>query len=575
MRHRMGRRSFLAGLVGGGLARPLWARSSGSQSVSGPVLPTFADVTAQSKVEFRCAASHTLQKYLIETMVGGVAMFDYNGDGRLDLFFVNGAALRDPMPPGTMPDKSDPRYWNRLYRNSGDGTFTDVTEGAGVKGHSYGMGVAIGDYDNDGRPDIYVTNYGKNILYHNNGNGTFSDVTARAGVAAGGWSASACWVDYDRDGKLDLIVSRYLQWDFGNNPWCGDRGAGSRGYCHPDVFKPMTHIVYHNNGDGTFTDVTEKAGLANSPGNGLGIAFNDFDLDGWPDIVVANDALPQQLFRNNRSGTFTEVGLTSGLAYDEDGQTFSGMGVSFEDFDNDGWPDIFIGDLANQKYALYRNRKGTFEYVTGISGVGGITMLHSGWGTAFVDYDNDGWKDLFVAQSHVMDNIERIQPSIRYLEPLLMMRNVRGKFEDVSKSCGPPFQMPMAARGVAFGDLDNDGYIDMAINVNEGDAIILQNQGTGNHWILINTVGTVSNRDGIGARIHCVTESGLEQWAMVSTAGSYQSSSDKRVHFGLGLDKTIKLLEITWPSGIVQKLEKVAADQVLTVREPDKAKAWK
>jgi hypothetical protein len=329
--------------------------------------------------------------------------------------------------------------------------------------------------------------------------------------------------------------------------------------------------VYHNNGDGTFTDLTAEAGLANLPGNGLGISFNDFNLDGWPDIIVANDKLPQQLFRNSHNGKFTEVALDTGLAFDEDGATFSGMGVNFQDYDNDGWPDIFIGDLANQKYALYRNRKGAFEYVTAPTGVGRITMRHSGWGTAFVDYDNDGWKDLFVAQSHVMDNIELSQPSLRYLEPLLMMRNVKGRFEDVSEHCGPAFQRPMASRGVAFGDLNNDGFVDMAISVLDGDAVILQNLGNGNHWILIDTVGTVSNRDGIGARIHCVSESGLEQWATVNTAGSYQSSSDKRVHFGLGADKSIKLLEIAWPSGIVQKLDKVAADQVLTVREPKTA----
>ncbi len=378
-------------------------------------------------------------------------------------------------------------------------------------------------------------------------------------------------MDYDRDGNLDLIVSRYLQWDIHNNPWCGDGVAGNRSYCHPNVFKPVTHIVYHNNGDGTFTDVSDKAGLANLPGNGLGISFNDFNLDGWPDIIVANDKLPQQLFRNNHNGTFTEVALDTGLAFDEDGATFSGMGVNFEDYNNDGWPDVFIGDLGNQKYAVYRNRKGAFEYVTGQTGVGNITMRHSGWGTAFVDYDNDGWKDLFVAQSHVMDNIELSQPSLRYLEPLLMMRNVKGRFEDVSEHCGPAFQRPMASRGAAFGDLNNDGFVDVAVNVLDGDAVILQNLGNGNHWILIDTVGSVSNRDGIGARIHCVAESGLEQWATVSTAGSYQSSSDKRVHFGLGADKSIKLLEIVWPSGIVQKLDQVAADQVLTVREPKTA----
>jgi hypothetical protein len=555
MSYRLHRRSFLAALAGGAFA-------------GRPPLPVFADVSAASGVTFRCNSSKTSQKYLIEAMTGGVAMLDYDGDGRLDLFFVNGAALRDPMPAGRLPDKSDPKFWNRLYHNNGDGTFSDVTARAGVKGHSYGMGVAVADYDNDGRPDIYVTNYGGNILYHNNGDGTFTDVTAKAGVASAGWSSSACWVDYDRDGHLDLIVSRYLKWNFRGNPWCGDRVADYRAYCHPDVFAPTAHAVYHNNGDGTFTDATVKAGLSTAPGNGLGIAFNDFDLDGWPDILVANDALPQQLFRNNRNGTFSEVALDRGLAYDEDAHAFSGMGVGFEDYDNDGWPDVFIDNLAGQKYALYRNRKGLFEYASGPAGIGGITLRHSGWGAGFMDYDNDGWKDLFVAQGHVLDTIERSQPSVHYREPLLMMRNVNGKFEDVSSRCGPAFRAPLAARGVAIGDLDNDGFLDIAINVLDGNAMILRNRGNGNHWLLVNTVGSASNRDGIGARIRCVSKSGLEQWSTVSTAGSYQSSSDKRVHFGLGADKEIRLLEITWPSGQLQKIENIAADRVITIREP-------
>ncbi len=561
----LSRRRLLRSMVGSSFGLAL-----GSSRGTGSAFPTFADVTRQSGIDFYCEPSKTSQKYLVETMVGGVAMFDYDNDGRLDLFFTNGAKLDDPMPKGKMPDKSDPKYWNRLYRNNGDGTFTDVTEKAGVRGHSYGMGCAVGDYDNDGNADLYITNYGRNILYHNNGDGTFTDVTEKAGVAAGGWSSSACFVDYDRDGRLDLIVSRYLQWDIQNNPWCGDRAIGYHGYCHPDVFKPITHVVYHNNGDGTFTDVSEKCGIGKHPGNGLGISFNDFDLDGWPDILVANDALPQQLFRNNRNGTFTEVALASGLAYDEDANVFSGMGVDFADYDNDGWPDVVVGDLANQKYAFYRNQKGTFEYVTGTTGVGGITQLHSGWGLKFADFDNDGWKDLFVAQSHVMDNIEKVQPYVSYLEPMLMMRNNRGKFEDISAQCGPVFKVRMAARGVAFGDLDNDGFIDMAVNVLQGRALILKNQGNDHHWILINTVGSASNRDGIGARIHVVSASGQEQWAIVSAAGSYQSSNDKRVHFGLGRDTAISVLEIQWPSGTLQKLENVKADQILTIKEPPK-----
>jgi hypothetical protein len=564
----MNRRDFLAAVAG----QRLWTPRLRGQPRSAPPakLPVFSDVTAKSGIDFLCAASHTSQKYLLETMVGGVAMFDFDNNGRMDLFFVNGAALKESMPAGVEPDKSEPKYWNRLYRNNGDGTFTDVTERAGVRGHSYGQGVAVGDYDNDGFQDLYVTNYGRNILYHNNGDGTFTDVTQKAGVGAGGWSSGACFIDYDRDGRLDLIVGRYLDWDLHKNPWCGDESRKFRAYCHPDVFRPASPLVYHNNGDGTFTEVTAKAGFSGHPGNALGIDFNDFDLDGWPDILVANDALPQQLFRNNRDGTFTEIAESLGLAYDEDGRTYSGMGLSFADYDNDGRPDVFIGDLANQKYALYRNAGQAFDYVTNATGVGAITLTHSAWGTRFFDYDNDGWKDLFVAQGHVMDNIEQTQPLFHYREPLLLMRNVGGKFQDVSKNAGSPFSVPLAARGAAFGDLDNDGFIDIAVNCNDGRALILRNMGNENSWLTVDAVGTVSNRDGIGARVHVVGESGLHQYAIVSAAGSYLSSSDKRVHFGLGRDRRVKLVEIFWPSGIPQQFRDVAVNQHLVATEPSR-----
>ena len=533
-------------------------------------LPVFLDTTAKAGITFQLLSSRTAQKYLIESMPGGVAMLDYDGDGFEDLFFVNGARLQNPMPPGAAPDKSDPKYWNRLYRNNGHGGFIDVTEKTGLQGQSYGMGVAVGDYDNDGRPDLYVTNFGRNILYHNNGDGTFTDVTEKAGVAGGGWSSSALFVDYDRDGYLDLFVARYLDWDFSKNMPCGAPDRGQPAYCHPDVFKSATYILYHNNGDGTFTDVSAKSGIAAAPGRGLGSAFNDYDQDGWPDILVANDAIAEQLFHNKRDGTFSEVGLAAGLAYDEDGHAFSGMGVAFEDYDNDGWPDIFIGDLANQKYALFHNVKGSFQYVSGTTGVARMTMAHSGWGTAFFDYDNDGWKDLFVAQSHVMDNIEYFQGNVRYREPLLLLRNLQGRFEDVSAQSGEPFHPVQAARGAAFGDLDNDGQIDIVVSCLDGKPMLLHNQGSPNHWLTINTVGTASNRDGIGARLHLVSESGASQYATVTTGGSYFSANDKRAHFGLGRDRSVRSLEIAWPSGAIQTLHDLAVDRILTVREPPK-----
>jgi len=559
----MDRRSFLLSLAAGALARPL------AQVAKPKPLPYFVDATSKSGIHFRHQASRTSQKYLPESMGAGVAMFDYDNNGYQDLFFVNGAKLLDPVPRGVSPDKSDPRFWNRMYRNNRDGTFTDVTESAGLRGYSYGMGVAAGDYDNDGYTDLLVTNLGGNTLYHNNGNGTFTDVTAKAGVGGSGWCAGACFLDYDRDGLLDLIVTRYLDWDFATNVYCGLHRQGYRSYCHPDQFSAVSCLVFHNNGNGTFTDVSKSCGIALSPGKALGIAMNDFDRDGWPDIFVANDSFPQQLFRNNRNGTFSEVALESGLAYNQDGKTFAGMGADFADYDNDGWPDVFVNALANQRYALFRNSKGSFDDVSDSSGIGGITMQHSGWGTKMLDYDNDGWRDVFVAQGHVMDNIELTDPSLRYREPLLLMKNTEGKFRNVSNESGAAFQVPLSARGAAFGDLDNDGFIDIAINCNDGPAIVLRNQGgNANHWLLIHLVGSVSNRDGLGAAIRIVSEEGPEQYALASSAGSYLSASDKRVHFGLGTSRRVRLLEITWPSGIVQRMNSLDANQIVTVHEP-------
>jgi hypothetical protein len=559
----MDRRSFLLSLAAGALARPL------AQAAKHKPLPYFVDATSKSGIHFRHQASRTSQKYLPESMGAGVAMFDYDNNGYQDLFFVNGAKLLDPMPRGASPDKSDPRFWNRMYRNNGDGTFTDVTESAGLRGYSYGMGVATGDYDNDGYTDLLVTNLGGNTLYHNNGNGTFTDVTPKAGVGGSGWCAGACFVDYDRDGLLDLIVTRYLDWDFATSVYCGLHRPGYRSYCHPDQFSAVSCLVYHNNGNGTFTDVSKSCGVALSPGKALGIAMNDFDRDGWPDIFVANDSFPQQLFRNNRNGTFSEVALESGLAYNQDGKTFAGMGADFADYDNDGWPDVFVNALANQRYALFQNSKGSFEDVSDSSGIAGITMQHSGWGTKMLDYDNDGWRDVFVAQGHVMDNIELTDPSLRYREPLLLMKNTGGKFRNVSNESGAAFQVPLSARGAAFGDLDNDGFIDIAVNCNDGPAIVLRNQGgNANHWLLIHLVGSVSNRDGLGAAIRIVSEEGPEQYALASSAGSYLSASDKRVHFGLGTSRRVRLLEITWPSGIIQRMNSLDANQIVTVHEP-------
>jgi hypothetical protein len=531
----------------------------------------FSDMTEQSKVNFTQENSATSNKYLIETMGGGVAVFDYDNDGRLDIFFTNGALIADPMPDGAMPDKSDKKFWNRLYHQNADGTFTDVTERAGLTGMPqgfYSMGVAVGDYDNDGFEDLYVTGYGGNILYHNNGNGTFTDITEKAGVRAEGWSASAGFFDYDNDGKLDLFVTRYINWTFKTNRYCGEKRPGFRAYCHPDNYDGLTNILYHNNGDGTFTDVSEKAGIANPHGKGLGVAFADYDGDGFTDVFVANDSVQCFLYHNNGNGTFTETGLLAGVGYNEDGKTFAGMGIDFSDYDNDGRPDIVVTDLSNERYMLFRNDgDGTFRDVTNLSGIGSATLAFSGWSTHLFDYDNDGWKDLFVAQSHVMDTIEKTSPNLRYLEPPLLLRNVSGHFARVL--AGEAFQREWAGRGAAFGDIDNDGDIDIVVSNLGQKAYLLRNDGGNrNNWIGIETVGTKSNRDGIGARIKVVSSSGLTQYFTVNTAVGYLSASDKRIVAGLGKDSSAKLIEIHWPSGVVQKFENVKARQYFKAIEP-------
>ncbi|HKF05848.1 MAG TPA: CRTAC1 family protein [Candidatus Sulfotelmatobacter sp.] len=532
----------------------------------------FTDITAQSHIDFTQENSATSNKYLIETMGGGVAVFDYDNDGRLDIFFTSGALISDPMPDGKMPDKSNKKFWNRLYHQNADGTFTDVTEHAGLTGMPqgyYSMGVAVGDFDNDGFEDLYLTGYGGNILYHNNGDGTFKDVTEKAGVKGGNWSASAGFFDYDNDGKLDLFVTRYVDWTFKTNRYCGERPPnGVRSYCHPDNYDGLTNILYHNNGDGTFTDVSQKAGIANPHGKGLGVSFSDYDGDGFTDIFVANDSVQCFLYHNNGNGTFAEVGLLAGVGYNEDGKTFAGMGIDFSDYDNDGLPDIVVTDLSNERYMMFRNEgTGTFRDVTNTSGIGGATLAFSGWSTHLFDYDNDGWKDLFVAQSHVMDTIEKTSPNLRYLEPPLLLRNSSGHFSRVIP--GDAFRQDWAGRGAAFGDIDNDGDVDVVVsNLGQKSYVLRNDGGNRNNWIGIQTVGTKSNRDGIGARIKVVSASGLTQYFTVNTAVGYLSASDKRVIAGLGKDSSAKLIEIRWPSGIVQKFEDVKARQYLKAVEP-------
>jgi enediyne biosynthesis protein E4 len=526
----------------------------------------FVDISAASGIQFQYQSSHTKKKYLLETMGPGVALFDYDNDGRLDIFVVNGAPLTDPMAKGAIPQKAGPAYWNRLYHQKADGTFEDVTEKAGLQGAGYGMGVAVGDYDNDGFEDLYVTAYGGNRLYHNSGDGTFTDVTEKAGVAGGGWSTSAIWVDLDSDGLLDLVVLRYLQWDF-DDIWCGEHKEGYRAYCHPDYFKPIAPLVYHNDGNGHFTEISVKVGI-NKPGKGLGAALADFDRDGKVDLIVANDSMLEFLYHNKGDGTFDEIGLLSQVAADGDGRTFAGMGVDAADYNNDGKPDLVITDLANQRYALYRNDgDGLFTYATITSGLGQATMTHSGWGVRFFDFDNDGWKDLLIAQGHDLDTVEITSPNLHYREPMLLLRNTGTSFVDVSADSGTVFQQAWVARGLAIGDIDNDGRIDAVVTTNDGGLHILHNETlTANHWITLKLVGQKNNRDAIGAEVRLKTSAGV-QIATVTTGGSYLSSSDKRIHFGLGADTGIASVEIHWPSGLVQQVNVPAVDKIFTVVE--------
>ena len=527
----------------------------------------FVDVTKAVHVDFHHLAGHTDKKYLLETMGSGVAVFDYDNDGLLDIFFANGAPIADPEPPGFKPAKNGPASYNRLFHQRKDGTFEDVTEKAGLSGIGYSLGVAVGDYDNDGYEDLYVTGFDGNHLYHNNGNGTFTDVTAASETGGSGWSTSAAWVDLDNDGLLDLIVLRYIKWDW-DDVWCGEHREGFRAYCHPDIFPAVTPLVFHNDGHGHFTEQAKQRGLG-VPGKGLGIAIADYDRDGHIDLAVANDSMLEHLYHNKGDGTFEESGLTAEIAVDGEGRTFAGMGVAFGDFNNDGLPDLAITNLANQKYALYQNNgDGSFTYASYSSGLAGMSFLHSGWGIGFLDFDNDGYKDLLVAQGHDLDNIELTSPTIHYREPLLLARNTGRKFEDVSATSGEVFQQAWVSRGLALGDLFNDGHIDAVVNTNNGEAHVVRNAtNNGNHWVGLTLVGHRSNRDAIGAEVK-LTSGGKAQWATVSTAGSYLSASDKRLHFGLGASTQIDAIEVHWPSGIVQTVKTVALDQFTMIDEP-------
>ncbi|MCI0418171.1 MAG: CRTAC1 family protein [Acidobacteria bacterium] len=529
----------------------------------------YVDVTATSGLRFLHRNSATPSKFLIETMTGGVALLDYDNDGWLDVFFVNGAKLKDNQTDADPLDKAAPEFWNRLFRNNHDGTFTDVTHKAGVQGKGYGMGAATGDYDNDGDTDLFVTSYGSSVLYRNNGNGAFSDVTADSKLAAEGWLTSAGFFDYDNDGDLDLFVCRYMQWNFASNIFCGNKGEDGRSYCHPDNFKPVSNLLFRNNGDGTFIDATRSSQIGESTGKSLGLAFADFNNDGCLDVSVANDSYQQFLFKNLGNGVFKEVGVLAGTGYTEDGKTFAGMGTDFADIDDDGFPDIVTTALSNESYAYFHNNGDeSFTYATLVSNLGEITRLLAGWGMRIFDYDNDGGKDLFLANSHVMDNIERTQPHLRYLQKPLLLKRSGKKFQDISSASGEVFQQVWASRGAAFGDLDNDGDIDIVVSNCNGPAYFIRNDGgSRNHWIGVELQGKKSNREGIGARVKLTLGSGKVQHSLATTTASYLSAIDRRVFFGLGTEMKVKEIEILWPSGLNQLVANPPIDQFLKIAE--------
>jgi hypothetical protein len=509
----------------------------------------------------------TPDKPVIDAVLGGVAVLDFDNDGRLDVFFTNGARI-----PGLAKD--DPRFWNRLYRNQGDGTFRDVTERAGVRGQGYSMGVAAADFDNDGWTDLYVTGVNRNILYRNEHGGAFADVTGPAGVSgmgAGGkklWSVGAAWLDYDNDGDLDLFVANYLDWSPENNRLCGREGK--RLGCSPTFYEGLPNLLYRNEGAGRFRDVSEATGIAAHVGRGMSVAVADADGDGLLDVFVANDQLRNFLFRNVGGRTFVETGVETGVAYTEDGVPVSGMGADFRDLDQDGRPDVFLTALSGDRFPLYLNTaEGFFVPATHRTGLGFATIMMSGWGTGAYDLDNDGHKELFVANSHVSENIGAYSHHRYRQASAVFQGSADGRFRDVTGEAGASMQRARAHRGCAFGDLDNDGRVDVVVSaIAEPPAILYNVTPGGARWLGLQLEGTKSNRDGLGAAVKLTGESGRVQYNHATTAVGYASASDKRVHFGLGADRTAREVEIRWPSGTTQVLRDVASGQFLKVKEP-------
>ncbi len=518
----------------------------------------FTDVTKAAGIQFTHNSGRAGKRWLPETMGSGCIFFDYDGDGWPDIFLVNS---KDWIPKGR-------KSIGALYHNNGNGTFTNTTAGSGLDVEIFGMGVASADYDNDGREDLYITALEGDRLFHNEGNGKFRDVTAAAGIRNAGFPASAVFFDYDRDGKVDLFVANYVQWTAKGDLWCSLDGS-TKSYCTPESYKGLPSKLYHNLGNGKFADVSEASGLADKSSKSLAAAVLDFDADGWPDLFVANDTQPNKLYRNNHNGTFTEKGLSAGIAFGEDGVARGAMGVDVGDYDRTGRPHLLIGNFSNQMLGLYHNEgNGLFVDEAPRSAVGRGSLLSLTFGAFFFDFDLDGWLDIFTANGHIDEEIGRVQPKVQFRQAPLLFRNLgKGKFTDVSKLAGPDLQRPIVARGAAYADFDHDGDLDVLISTNHGPAYLYRNDsGNKNNWLQVKLEGTKSNRSAIGAVVRIESASG-QQWRMVHSGSSYCSQSDLALTFGVGQDTLVKHIQIEWPSGGRQILENVKARQTIRIKE--------